>query len=76
MYHPQRLKIIDSCKTVSGVIQSIKKEQDGDYHIQLKLDSQFSSLINSANVKYQHGYLVLEPVCQGIVTQGDAKSVC
>jgi hypothetical protein len=76
VYHPQRLKVIDSCKTVSGVIQSIKKEQDGDYHIQLKLDSQFSSLINSANVKSQHGFLVLEPVCQGTVTQSDAKSAC
>jgi len=76
VYHPQRLKIIDSCKTVTGVIQNIKKESDGDYHIQLKLDSQFSNLINSANVKYQHGYLVLEPVCQGIVTQSDAKSAC
>jgi hypothetical protein len=76
VYHPQRLKIIDSCKTVSGVIQSIKKENDGDYHIQLKLDSQFSNLINSANVKYQYGFLVLEPVCQGTVTQSDAKSAC
>lgn len=57
-------------------IQSIKKEQDGDYHIQLKLDSQFSNLINSANVQYQHGYLVLEPVCQTTITQTDAESAC
>ncbi|TRZ80432.1 MAG: hypothetical protein D4R90_01675 [Nitrosopumilales archaeon] len=76
VYHPQRLKVIDPCKTVTGVIQSIKKEADGDYHIQLKLDAQFSNLVNSANVKYQHGYLVLEPVCQNIVTQNDAKSAC
>lgn len=76
VYHQQRLKIIDSCKTVTGIIQSIKNEADGDYHIQLKLDAKFSNLINFANVMYQHGYLVLEPVCQSTVTQSDAKSAC
>ena len=76
VYHPQRLKVLDQCKTVSGVIKGIKKEKDGDYHIQLKLDQQFSNLVNSANVKSQHGYLVLEPVCQNNVEQQDAKSAC
>lgn len=76
VYHPQRLKILDQCKTVSGVIKSIKKEADGDFHIQLKLDSQYSSLINTANKKYQGGNLVLEPVCQNQVKQTDAISAC
>jgi hypothetical protein len=76
VYHKDRLKVIDPCKTVTGIIKYIKKEKDGDYHIRLKLDSQYANLVNSANEKYQHGYLVLEPICQNKVTQKDAVSAC
>jgi hypothetical protein len=50
VYNPSRLQIIDNCITVSGVIELKRIEPDGDYHIRLKLDPQFSRLINSANI--------------------------
>lgn len=62
VYHPERLQIIDRCKTVLGIIESNTAEADGDYHIKLKLDPQFSNLINSANVNGQFGDMVVEPI--------------
>ena len=76
VYNPQRLKIIDQCKTVSGTIESINTEKDGDYHIRLKLDPQYSNLINPVNIQEQHGDLVLEPICENPVEQPDAKASC
>ena len=76
VYHPSRLQIIDNCKTVSGVIDVVRHEADGDFHILLKLDSQYSGLINSKNTQYEHGDLVLEPVCEQAATQADAVDYC
>jgi hypothetical protein len=75
VYHPQRLQIIDGCKTVSGIIESKKSEPDGDYHIRLKVDPQFSNLINSANVNGQHGDMVVEPICQHTITESIAAAL-
>ena len=72
VYSPARLQIVDQCKTVSGTIESVSVEKDGDFHIRLKVDPQFASMINSANVNGQFGDLVLEPICQNPVTQPDA----
>ncbi len=76
VYNPARLQVIDRCRTVAGTIASIRKEPDGDYHIQLKLDAEFAGLVNAKNVEGQNGNLVLEPVCQNPVTQTDAVDAC
>lgn len=76
VYNPQRLQIVDPCKTVSGITESKRVEADGDYHIRLKLDPQFANLVNAANVKSQFGDLVLEPICMNIITQLDVISSC
>jgi hypothetical protein len=76
VYHPYRLEMRNPCQTVSGVIRSIRTEGDGDLHVRLELDPQYANLINSMNVQGQHGDLVLEPVCEGQVTQADAVSAC
>jgi hypothetical protein len=76
VYNPSRLQVVEPCKTVTGIIESIRTERDGDYHIRLKPDPQFSDLINSANVNGQFGDLVLEPICVNPVTQPDAISAC
>ncbi|MGZ4189597.1 MAG: hypothetical protein ACXVQ5_07130 [Actinomycetota bacterium] len=62
VYHPDRLLLIAACKTVDGVIETIRHESDGDYHFDLKLDSPFANLVNSGNVRNQHGWLVAEIV--------------
>lgn len=76
VYNPQRLQVVESCKTVTGIIESKRVEADGDYHIRLKLDPQYANLINQANVKGQLGDLVVEPICMNRVTQLDAMSAC
>jgi len=76
VYHPQRLKVVEKCIAVTGTIHHVKREADGDDHIQLKLDSEFSGLLNDKNSGVQAGCLVVEPVCQGPVTQADAQAAC
>jgi hypothetical protein len=67
VYNPARLQVVDPCKTVTGIIDTIKVESDGDFHIQLRVDPQLASMINSANVNGQFGDLVLEPIRQNPV---------
>ena len=76
IYNPQRLQVVESCKTVTGIIESKRVEADGDYHIRLKLDPQYANLVNQANVNGQLGDLVVEPICMNPVTQLDAISAC
>ena len=76
VYHPQRLKVVEKCIAVTGTIHHVKREADGDDHIQLKLDPEFAALLNDKNTQVQAGCLVVEPVCQGPVTQADAQAAC
>jgi hypothetical protein len=76
VYNPSRLQVVDYCRSVSGVIESIRTERDGDFHIRVKLDPEFSDMINSANIKNQFGDLVVEPICVNPVTQPSAISAC
>jgi len=76
VYNPNRLQVVNPCKSATGVIESKRVEKDGDYHIRVKLDPQFSRLINSANIQNQFGDLVVEPICVNKVTQADAISAC
>ncbi len=62
-----RLKIIDPCKTITGRMVTMVSKPDGDIHIQIKLDPGQSDLLNARNRQAkggQHGYLVIEPICQ------------
>jgi hypothetical protein len=76
VYNPNRLQLTAPCKSVLGIIESKRVERDGDYHIRVKLDSQCSNLVNSANIKNQFGDLVVEPICVNRVTQTDAIPAC
>jgi hypothetical protein len=76
VYNPSRLQVVDSCITIAGTIDSIRAEKDGDLHIRLSVDSQYSLLINQANKDNQFGDLVLEPICVREVTQASAIAAC
>lgn len=76
VYHPARLEMIAPCIEVTGTILHIKPEADGDDHIQLRIDPQFGNLLDTYNKTEQNNALVLEPVCQGLVTQPDAMAAC
>lgn len=76
VYHKDRLVVLDDCVTVTGRIILLRKEKDGDYHIQLKVDPKYRPLLNKVNRAKQGGNLVLEPVCALKVTQADAIGAC
>jgi hypothetical protein len=76
VYHKTRLHIVEACIAVTGTIRHIKRESDGDDHIQLAVDSEFSKLLNERNKTAQGNTLILEPICQGPVTQADAEAAC
>lgn len=73
VYHSYRLHIKNPCVTVTGTVDSVKAEPDGDLHIRLKTDPQW---INAVNVSDQGGDLVVETICVGQVTQADAVTAC
>jgi peptidoglycan/xylan/chitin deacetylase (PgdA/CDA1 family) len=83
IFQPHRLTVIDICKTVSGTIVSHRiqashetSEGDGDIHIRIKLDPQFTSILKPANYAEQNGYLVVEPICQTPPTAPVAIPFC
>ena len=76
VYRKTRLHIVEGCIAVTGTIRHIKREADGDDHIQLAVDPEFSKLLNERNKTAQGDTLILEPICQGPVTQDDAEAAC
>jgi hypothetical protein len=77
IYNPQRLDMIKSCITASGVVDDVRQEADGDYHIILAPDPAYSNLTNSGNQQHvTNGDLVVEIICALPVTQPDAVSAC
>ncbi len=50
IYDPKRLVVLNPCKTVSGTVLKVINETDGDAHIRLKVDPQYSDTINKANI--------------------------
>jgi len=75
VYHPDRLQVVQSCLRVSGIVDAVRKEADGDKHILLKLDAPYQHLLQPAN-KNELGDLVIEPICIDQVTQQDAIDIC
>ena len=73
-----RLQVIQDCVSVTGTIESARPEKDGDFHIRLRLDPQYSSMLNAKNGSGQHGALVVEPGCMNPVKQRDTlgEHVC
>ncbi|HYS00942.1 MAG TPA: hypothetical protein VET82_01160, partial [Candidatus Eisenbacteria bacterium] len=49
VYLSGRLRLIDRCRTVSGTVDCLKVEPDGDIHLRLRLDPQFVGLVKPAN---------------------------
>jgi len=76
VYHSNRLKVIEECKTVTGNVEYKRREKDGDWHIRLKLDSGQDGLLNEKNIDEQDGCLVIEIVCACEVSQTDAIGSC
>lgn len=76
VYHAYRLHVISACRTVTGTVEDVRQEPDGDIHILLKPDPQYVGLVNAGNTEWEHGDLVLEAICAGYVSQADAVTAC
>jgi hypothetical protein len=76
VYNPGRLQVLNTCISVTGTVEKVTKEADGDYHIRFRLDQEFVSLLDEKNISQQHGDLILELICQGKVRQEDAVDAC
>jgi len=85
VYKPQRLIVKQQCIAVTGTVvdatngkrlDGVRHEADGDTHGWLKLDPEFSSLLNAGNISDEGGNLVFEIVCKFHVTQQDALAAC
>jgi hypothetical protein len=76
VYNPARLQTVKGCITVSGIVNNVIAEDDGDYHVWFHVDPQYTSLPNSANDDYRQGDLLVEIICATTVTQQDAVLAC
>jgi hypothetical protein len=76
VYNPYRLQLVKPCITASGTVENVLREDDGDYHVRLALDPQYSNLTNGANSDYQYGDLVVEIICATTINQQDAILAC
>ncbi len=57
---PERFVVLSLCEHAEGKVTKVKKEKDGDWHIAVKLNSEYTPLLNDINVKKFHGWLVGE----------------
>lgn len=62
VYNPWRLKVVNRCITVRGTVTHVARMADGDFHLDLLLDLQYSGLVNERNKLKQNGALVTEVV--------------
>ncbi len=76
VYNPARLQAFKDCATVSGIVDNVMAEADGDYHVWFHVDLQYASLPNSANNDYHQGDLLAEIICATTVNQQDAVLAC
>ena len=63
VYKPKRLTVLKDCITVTGRVEQIARDADGDAHMLLRLDKGQESLVNARNRKKKNGDLVVEVVC-------------
>jgi hypothetical protein len=75
-YDPERLKILQACKTVTGTIRERDSNEDGDEHMLLKLDKGQGDLLKKKNISKKEGCLVIEAVCVNKPTAKKAKKTC
>jgi len=76
VYNPERLTVIEKCKTVTGVIEESNADDDGDEHMLLKLDDGQKELLTKMNKKKKQGDLVIEAVCANKVKLKKVSSTC
>ena len=73
---PERLQLLRPCLRVTGTVDYLHIENDGDVHIRARLDPPYQSLLVDGNNKVEGGDLVVEPVCYALPLQADVMRLC
>jgi hypothetical protein len=60
VYHPDRLVVLGSCRWYSGIVTDVRREPDGDYHVDVAPDRGDARYLNGGNARQQSGSLVTE----------------
>jgi hypothetical protein len=76
VYDPRRLQVVQACIRVSGIVDALEMETDGDTVIHLHLDPQFQNLLRPANLTDERGDLVVELICMSQPVQPNAMVLC
>lgn len=66
VWGPQRLRVLDTCVTVSGVVEGLNpasgQANDNDFGIDIKLDPQYSGFLSVGNLVLEGGLMHAEVV--------------
>ena len=78
VYLRDRLRVLDACKAVSGVVADVGIESDGDLVLELIPDPQFVAILRPGNKSNPdaHGHLIIEVPCQGPTTEAAPRAAC
>lgn len=63
VYSPGRLVTERPCVRIAGAVVDIQRAEDGDFHIDIRVDTESSSILNAGNIGEGGGFLIVEPVC-------------
>lgn len=76
VYDPGRLYITLPCASITGVVDAIETEVDGDGHVLIKLDPQYQNLVDAFNKIFTHGDLLGEVICHDKIDEKEALDYC
>ena len=76
IWKSERLEVFDWCKTVTGTIEEIKEDGDGDTHMHLRLDKGQENLVNERNEQKKNGCLIIEAICVNKILKKKAVQPC
>jgi hypothetical protein len=67
VHEPERLLVKETCRTVTGTKVNHHLSRDGDVVMQVAVDPEFQSMLNTGNRQSLEGRLQVEAVCQAPV---------
>ncbi|MEP6705640.1 MAG: hypothetical protein ABJB34_12605 [Acidobacteriota bacterium] len=76
VYDAARLEVISECKLVTGIIEELDHNEDGDTHMLLRLDPGQEDLLKKKNISKKDGDLVIEVVCANPIKEKKVGAVC
>jgi hypothetical protein len=80
VYRPDRLELLAACVELTGTIEEESSQEDGDYHVRLRLDPGQTCAgqpcLDGRNLSQLGGDLLVEPVCENPVTRKEAVAAC